>query len=1156
LRNIAFRSTGPSRYIALLAVSLGVLLVSDLAGQRRAGEWRTVLVDGHEAVEGEVLVRFRTRPGGFEEQRAAADVETEQSETIGRNGLRRWRAKHLGTRELIARLRANPDVEFVEPNYVIRISLTPTDPYFQYLWGLHNLGQFGGVIGADIDAPQAWDVSTGSRDTVVGVIDTGIDYNHSDLVANIWSAPSAFTVTVGGLVITCPAGSHGFNAILNTCDPMDDNNHGTHVAGTIGAAGNNGVGVAGVNWTASMMALKFLSAGGGGFTSDAIKAIDFAIQTKAVFGAAADVRVLSNSWGGGGFSQALLDAINRANSANMLFVAAAGNGGFDGIGDDNDFNPHYPSSYTAPNVVAVASTTSGDQRSSFSNYGAVSVDLGAPGSEILSTIRNNSYDYFYGTSMATPHVSGAAQLLLSQCSLTTAELKSALMVNVTPIPAMSGITVSGGRLNVNNAIRACPPKPRPVPAVTALYPSAAIVARPLTLTVEGTGFHTQSVVQINGTPMTTTFVSINRLSAAIPATEVATIGPRAISVFTPGPGGGTSGNVNLSVIPAPALTVNGSGDALTVAPGAPLAVAVSGGPAHIYDWITIAPVGSGDQTYTGTWFMSGTSVPPPFGLTSANFYVPAPATDGTYEVRFLASGRYYRLATSGVITVATPNPVPQLNSIGPPEIAAGTAGISLSVNGTGFRASSQVLFDGVARPTLFMSPTFLWAALSAADLASPAAHTITVFTPTPGGGTSAGRTFTVIAPPPQPVLTGISPASVVMNTTFALTVTGTGFTQNSLIQLDGASRSTFFNSSTTLQTVIFATELTSSGTRSIRVFTPAPGGGTSAAALALTVVGPSITVNGSSGAISVLPGAAMTIAVANGPAHVYDWVTIAPVGSAANVYSGIWFLSGTNMPPAAGRSSATFNIPAPATPGTYEVRFNASGYYERLATSGVITVSSPPPPPPVSLTVNGTTGAVSTAPGASLTIAVANGPGHVYDWITIVPTGSAANAYTGIWFLSGTSIPPPSGWTSATFAIPAPATAGTYEVRFLASGYYQRLATSGVITVSGSPAPPPSTAGINVSPASVNAGSTLNVSVWNGPGHVYDWITIVPVGSADSVYTGIWFLNGSSTPPATGRTSAAFPIPAPTTPGSYEVRFLASGRYGRLATSGVVTVLP
>lgn len=221
-------------------------------------------------------------------------------------------------------------MEYLEPNFLVQAGqIAPADPSFGSPWALQNTGQTiggtAGIPGADIGAALAWGTSTGGRVNVVAVVDTGVDYAHPDLVANIWSAPASFAVTIGGKPVTCAAGTHGFHAITRTCDPRDDNNHGTHVSGMIGAVGNNSVGVVGVNWATSIMGLKFLDSTGNGYISDAINAIEFAIQAKARLGAGANVRVLSNSWTSGGFSQALLDEINRANASDMLFVASAGN---------------------------------------------------------------------------------------------------------------------------------------------------------------------------------------------------------------------------------------------------------------------------------------------------------------------------------------------------------------------------------------------------------------------------------------------------------------------------------------------------------------------------------------------------------------------------------------------------------------------------------------------------------------------------------------------------------------------------------------------------------------------------------------------------------------------------------------------------------------
>ena len=351
---------------------------------------------------------------------------------------------------LIAVLSKLPGVDLVEANDVIHATETnPNDPQFGNLWGLKNPA----LPGADISATRAWDITTGSTANVVAVVDSGIDYTHPDLAANVWSAPHSFTVTIGGNPVTCPAGSHGYNALTGACDPLDDYGHGSHVSGTIGAVGNNSAGVVGVNWRTKMMGIKFLDSTGSGTVSDAINAIDFAIQVKAAFANTAtpvNVRVMSASWGGSGFSQSLLDAINSAGAQDILFVAAAGN-----AGQNIDSAPTYPAAYTAANLVVVAATTSSDGLASFSNFSATKVHLGAPGVSILSTVNGGGYAYSSGTSMATPHVSGTAALVLSSCSLSTAALRSTLLNSVDPVPALAGVTASGGRLNAYKALQTC-----------------------------------------------------------------------------------------------------------------------------------------------------------------------------------------------------------------------------------------------------------------------------------------------------------------------------------------------------------------------------------------------------------------------------------------------------------------------------------------------------------------------------------------------------------------------------------------------------------------------------------------------------------------------------------------------------------------------------
>jgi subtilisin family serine protease len=446
---------------ALRVCIFGVVALFFLTSIRIEGQggprFNRETVNGREVVAREVLVKFRTPLQASELAQVAGDAAADEMRPVGRRGAMLMRSRSMNVTALLARLRNRPDVEYAEPNFIIQIGATPNDPSFDQLWGLHNTGQvinffFPGVPGADIDAVRAWDLSTGSTDHVVAVIDTGIDYTHPDLAPNMWTAPSAFTVNVGGQSITCAAGTHGFNAITRTCHPMDDRDHGTHVAGTIGAVGDNGIGVTGVNWNARVMGIKFLDANGSGSIADAVAAIEFAVAAKQAFAAtgAADIRVLSNSWGGPEFSQTLLDQVIATNDADMLFVAGAGNNGV-----DTDMLPFYPAAFDVPNVISVGATDNTDDLAWFSNYGAQSVHLAAPGVDILSTVPGGGYAYSSGTSMATPHVSGAAALVLSVCDMDTAALKETVIGTVAGLPALQGVTISGGRLQVNSALRSC-----------------------------------------------------------------------------------------------------------------------------------------------------------------------------------------------------------------------------------------------------------------------------------------------------------------------------------------------------------------------------------------------------------------------------------------------------------------------------------------------------------------------------------------------------------------------------------------------------------------------------------------------------------------------------------------------------------------------------
>jgi large repetitive protein len=554
---------GRNRRIPLLLV----LVAGVLALGGPASEAARAKKPGPQTVPGELLIGFRSDLSASDQQKLLKSIGGAERKSFKRIHGALVEVQAADVTSALESLRKDPRVRYAEPNYIVTADQLPNDPSFGNTWGLNNTGQaINGVPGtadADIDAPEAWNVTTGSPAVKVAVIDTGVDFTHPDLASQIWINPGENCAGCRTDGIDNDANGyvddwHGWNFVANTNNPMDDHGHGTHVAGTIGASGNNGIGVAGVNWNVKIMPVKFLNAQGSGTIANAVSAVLYASQNGA--------DVMNNSWAGPDFSQALADAIGVADQRNSLFVAAAGNNG-----TDNDASPTYPASFDNPNVLAVAATDNKDNRAYFSNIGRSSVDIGAPGVDIYSTWRGNAYQFLSGTSMATPQVAGAAALAKAAFpSATAVGLKDLLLNTADPRPSLAGVTTSGARLNVGNAV-ACSGAPqawidspangfgvdvgKPISfsavaancaSASGVTASATMNGAPISMTARGDGLYTGSFTPSTG--------------GSITLSVTATVGGSSVTRSVTG-----NAKTSLTIAPGgPPVTVTSSGETVPV----------------------------------------------------------------------------------------------------------------------------------------------------------------------------------------------------------------------------------------------------------------------------------------------------------------------------------------------------------------------------------------------------------------------------------------------------------------------------------------------------------------------------------------------------------------------------------------------------------------
>jgi subtilisin family serine protease len=972
-----------------------------------------------------------------------------------------------------------------------------------------------------IEGDQVWQAGYDGTGVAVAVLDSGVDASHPFFGGRV-VAEACYSSTIPGLSQSvCPNGlEEQIGAGAAAPCAGDECAHGTHVAGI--AAGNGDPSeepIWGVARGSAIMAIQVFSnvidadtCGGvapclGAFESDLIAGLE-RVYTVAVSGSL-NIAAANLSLGGGLFatacdSEPYKPIIDNLRAIEIATIAASG----------NNFDPTTMSSPACvSSAISVGSTSANDDVSLFSNV-APFLSLLAPGEDIISSIPGNGFAAFSGTSMATPHVAGAwAVIRQAAPAATVDDILGALRTTglpVTDLRSWGPGTTTVPRIRMFRALTSLVPVSSPTPQLTSVSPATVREGLTATLTLTGSGFNHLSVARWNGQDVATTTLSVTTIRAIVPAAAIGT-GTGHLSVFNPAPGGGTSADLAVAVLPPPNLAVNET----TVAPRAQVTVTLQNGFGGTLDWLSLAAVGSPETSYVQqTWVGAG--------VLDRTWTVTMPQTAGDYEFRLFLDNGFTRAATSPAVTVdAAISPAPAITSLTPSQALAGSAGFNLTVAGTGFVQSSVVRWNGSDRPTTYVGATQVKAAIPAADITATGAAVVTVFTPSPGGGTSEALTFTITQPPSLAVSTtnvvSGSPVTVTLTnglggTTDWLALAAVGAPDNSYVQF------TYVGAGITNRTWTVNAP-TTPGAYEFRLFKQATFVRLATSAT-VTVEAPPPPVLAVS-TTSASPGEPVTVTLTNGLGGSTDWLAFAPTGAANNSYVQFTYVG-------AGVKTRTWTVNMPSAPGTYEFRLFKQASFVRLATSPSVTRAGAPLPDPA-LSVNATT----VAAGGQVTATLTNGPGGAGDLLALTVTGAPDGSY-----LQSTLVG--TGVTTRTWTVTMPTTAGTYEFRLYVNG--ARAATSPTVTV----VPATSQPTITVSATTVTAGTPVTMTLTGGLGGTTDWLAFAPTGAANNSYVQFTYVGAG----VFTRTWTVTPASA----GTFEFRLFRQGTFTRIATSPTITV--